>query len=169
MKKLNRSTKGFTLVEIMIVVVIIGLLAAMAVPAFQKVRKNSIGKAMANDARQIASACQQIMLTYPGNTTLTINYAIGTGAVTNAAVAAGATNAAIPVDEITKYVQKISRGYSQGNIVYNTIPAANGTSFQMSQAQVAPIDVAPGSTTANVSAIDGDPVSFDTEGKPVYP
>jgi type IV pilus assembly protein PilA len=59
MKKLNRSTKGFTLVEIMIVVVIIGLLAAMAVPAFQKVRKNSIGKAMANDARQIASACQQ--------------------------------------------------------------------------------------------------------------
>jgi hypothetical protein len=89
--------------------------------------------------------------------------------VTNAAVAAGATNAAIPVDEITKYVQKISRGYSQGNIVYNTIPAANGTSFQMSQAQVAPIDVAPGSTTANVSAIDGDPVSFDTEGKPVYP
>ncbi|MFP4070025.1 MAG: prepilin-type N-terminal cleavage/methylation domain-containing protein, partial [Opitutales bacterium] len=34
----NQNKKGFTLVEIMIVVVIIGLLAAMAIPAFQKVR-----------------------------------------------------------------------------------------------------------------------------------
>ena len=37
----NRSKQGFTLVEIMIVVVIIGLLAAMAIPAFQKVRSSS--------------------------------------------------------------------------------------------------------------------------------
>ncbi len=55
-------TKGFTLVEIMIVVVIIGLLAAMAIPAFEKVRQNSRESAMDNDARQLAAAAQQYML-----------------------------------------------------------------------------------------------------------
>jgi type IV pilus assembly protein PilA len=58
----TQSKKGFTLVEIMIVVVIIGLLAAMAIPAFQKVRESSVGKALTNDARQLASAAQQYML-----------------------------------------------------------------------------------------------------------
>ena len=60
--KTSRSTKGFTLVEIMIVVVIIGLLAAMAIPAFQKVRQNSINGTLKNDARQLAAAAQQYML-----------------------------------------------------------------------------------------------------------
>lgn len=39
-----------------------GLLAAMAIPAFQKVREESLHKAMQNDARQIAAAAQQVML-----------------------------------------------------------------------------------------------------------
>jgi type IV pilus assembly protein PilA len=58
----NKSKKGFTLVEIMIVVVIIGLLAAMAVPAFQKVRSTSQNKAVVNNLRQITSAADQYFL-----------------------------------------------------------------------------------------------------------
>lgn len=58
----KNSKKGFTLVEIMIVVVIIGLLAAMAIPAFQKVRENAREKAVLNNLRQVASAGQQYLL-----------------------------------------------------------------------------------------------------------
>jgi type IV pilus assembly protein PilA len=67
MNKHIRSTKGFTLVEIMIVVVIIGLLAAMAIPAFQKVRASSQDKAVLNNARQLSGAADQYYLEYGVN------------------------------------------------------------------------------------------------------
>ncbi len=48
--------QAFTLVEIMIVMAIIGLLAALAIPSFIKVRKESQAKRIVNDARQIDAA-----------------------------------------------------------------------------------------------------------------
>jgi len=61
---MKRSIKGFTLVEIMIVVVIIGLLAAMAIPAFQKVRRSSTKSTMANDIKQLAGAANQYFMEF---------------------------------------------------------------------------------------------------------
>jgi type IV pilus assembly protein PilA len=49
-------------VEIMIVVVIIGLLAAMAIPAFAKVRATSRSKTVLNNLRQFVSAANSYML-----------------------------------------------------------------------------------------------------------
>ena len=76
---MQRSTKGFTLVEIMIVVVIIGLLAAMAIPAFQKVRATSQYKTVTNNLRQLNSAAQQYFMEY-GVTTVTYGMLVSTDA-----------------------------------------------------------------------------------------
>ena len=51
-----RERQAFTLVEIMIVCAIIGLLAALAIPSFIKNRKQSQGRRIVNDARQIDAA-----------------------------------------------------------------------------------------------------------------
>ena len=74
----KRSEKAFTLVEIMIVVVIIGLLAAMAIPAFNKVRATSQDKAVINNLRQFASAAQQYMLDEGASTVAHANV-VGSG------------------------------------------------------------------------------------------
>lgn len=54
-----RKSKGFTLVEIMIVVLIIGILLAIAVPNFIKARESSRGKTCVANLRQIEAAKEQ--------------------------------------------------------------------------------------------------------------
>jgi type IV pilus assembly protein PilA len=70
------SRNGFTLVEIMIVVVIIGLLAAMAIPAFLRVRIISQDKAVLNNARQLSASADQYFMEY-GVSTVTLSDLLG--------------------------------------------------------------------------------------------
>jgi prepilin-type N-terminal cleavage/methylation domain-containing protein len=59
LNKFNKRRGGFTLVEIMIVVAIIALLAAIAVPGFLRARKRSQASRIINDLRLIDSAVDQ--------------------------------------------------------------------------------------------------------------
>jgi prepilin-type N-terminal cleavage/methylation domain-containing protein len=90
LNQLNKKRGGFTLVEIMIVVAIIALLAAIAVPGFLRARKRSQATRILNDLRMIDSAVDQ--------------YAIETNRITGAQVA---------VKDWTSYLKS-------GTVLYNT-------------------------------------------------
>src|SRR5690349_13378921 len=95
LNKMNKRRGGFTLVEIMIVVAIIALLAAIAVPGFLRARKRSQASRILNDLRLIDSAVDQ--------------YAIETNK---------ASGQAVNTTDWTNYLKKNSSLYNTGADIF---------------------------------------------------
>ena len=74
LQKLNKNRGGFTLVEIMIVVAIIALLAAIAVPNFLRARKRSQATRILEDLRIIDSAIDQYAIEANKSGGATVNW-----------------------------------------------------------------------------------------------
>ena len=95
LNKLNKRRGGFTLVEIMIVVAIIALLAAIAVPGFLRARKRAQATRILNDLRMIDSAVDQ--------------YAIETNK---------SSGSGVLVADWTNYMKKGSALFNTGNDIF---------------------------------------------------
>src|SRR5882757_5186084 len=76
LQKLNKNRGGFTLVEIMIVVAIIALLAAIAVPNFLRARKRSQATRILEDLRIIDSAIDQYAIETNKATGASVQWAV---------------------------------------------------------------------------------------------
>lgn len=75
-------SSAFTLVEIMVVVVLIGLLASLAMPAYRRIVQRSQDQAVTNNARQLASAINQYF-SENGASTVALDTLAGSNAYLN--------------------------------------------------------------------------------------
>lgn len=109
--RIRNNKAAFTLVEIMIVVAIIGLLAALAVPGFVKARKQSQGRRIINDARQMDAAIDQ--------------WALETGQTDGATV--NTTSAASYLKTAWKTTDLLNGTYAVGTVGATQMQIAAGT------------------------------------------
>jgi prepilin-type N-terminal cleavage/methylation domain-containing protein len=125
LNNMNKRHGGFTLVEIMIVVAIIALLAAIAVPGFLRARKRSQATRILNDLRLVDAAVDQ--------------YAIETNRTTGDQVQFSDWRNYLKKDTMVYNTGADLFGHSFGDQTVDTLPVVPGASFN-ALSDVAPVE-----------------------------
>ena len=137
MFKNKKKKKGFTLIELIIVIAIIAILAAVAIPKFGDVRKNANVKSDVANAKTIANAVTALIaenkLTIPTTTDLTIDTTTANTPSTDA-------------DKIEAYIQNVPTPKSVNGNFTVEIDANGGVKVKVGTTQFFPVDS------------DGDPI-----------
>jgi type IV pilus assembly protein PilA len=127
---LKQAQKGFTLIELMIVVAIIGILAAIAIPAYQ----NYTIRAQVTEGLSLADTMKTAVGEF---------YSEHGTLPTGSSVAGSATTVAMPVAATGKYVNSITVGAGGQIVISYAGPQANA---KLSATPL--LDISPGVTAA---------------------
>ncbi|MEC4723045.1 prepilin-type N-terminal cleavage/methylation domain-containing protein [Noviherbaspirillum sp. CPCC 100848] len=125
----HRASKGFTLIELMIVVAIIGILAAVAVPAYQNYVTKAKFQDIVSAAAAVESAISMCINENAGDASLCDTATkVGLTSITNSKEAATAVAITATTAAVTATANAAAGGYT-----YVNTPSLNGTQIVWTQ------------------------------------